>query len=1082
MAMAAQVTDVDESEENRYEQLPAESDSLEDEDINDDLWDDSFLSSSILDKISDEELTRVESETIPSQRNNSPEIIQCDGQANDSDDSSDESSDKILKQDKKVTRQSSRLSKTSEKTQPKGKITSQVTKKTRKSSRLSTAAGPQTSSSAHRLSLAHRRQSRSQEAKSRRNDSSSLPDESSQEAKSKRRGRPVLVQPQHTKQKAKEAPKEKNSVEPNVPLMNSRSLSVEEKPGTSKDAVPVLKKNLQGSSSIVEEKQDSPAENITDVVSPKMLQLNHAKFNPCRVIVKRLNSSASPGSSLPKRDRRKPKRFLEGEDTITPTLPTIINKNNHEAQQVVASTKPDEKIALSTANQSSKSETPPAEKVPVTAAKKRKAERAERTRLLKKNTSTPEITRGNDPMPNPAVKTGPEEQEEVNESQRSLQTQQTLKVPSKRSWTEIKMKKKKKRLGIALGSNTSHQPVKKDAPNFVVQTSFIQNDRECSFAASQSKQQYSHDNISGFPFPEVTSVAQQTEQVQTGISNVQVYPVTASQSSQVSPKMVTIGTQTDRLVSSSESETQTNINHCSSETQTEVVPRLCLCQCACTVKDKTDASVEAQDDLKPATGNKRIQVDNVDMIIKARAARYTTPQSNRIKHATTPFRSPEKHRPSSLESPRRRTPNSATPSRARYLSSLVLKTPTGQHSGRIVHTIQHPRNLSVSTPTEISEGAFSKLTPPSRESKESYLVQSLTFAPSPRKRVSYFKPRNLEGERVLEESKLPEPEVGWEYSADERKSNELTPAATILAESIECELSVNSIYEYDEAPSPKVTTPAGLSSQDLESQPDDSPTSSGAQLSVFQQKRIMSKHRSKTRLEKRKIANQEANRGISDIFEIEYEPLKQPASYKSTMKWLETAKKQGNNSLTPARSRTDDNEEDKLHNLSSDEEEGPPPVKLFGGGNMSDEDDSDAPSSSRKVNNLMQIKPFTPEAIQGGFDFSSQWSARETPKSILRSCGSSARRPNLKVGKRKIRWEDNEPCKRTKFEETIDSQSSVISDRSDNGKEAIAVGGDSLNATADTSELDGPATKNALGLENSMSNLQDAKALHQVHT
>ncbi|CAL8086496.1 unnamed protein product [Orchesella dallaii] len=540
--------------------------------------------------------------------------------------------------------------------------------------------------------------------------------------------------------------------------------------------------------------------------------------------------------------------------------------------------------------------------------------------------------------------------------------------------------------------------------------------------------------------PIMVSKELQTEKSSVDIS-VQASAETADKSSQT-------------VQNTTNTTTQTLTKMISVEIQTDAVPSLCLCQCSCVYKEKADKNLDVQEDLKPVLESKRIQVDNVDIITKARSVWYTTPQ-NKTKN-TTPLRSPDKRR-SVTESPRRR--HVTTPTSSRYLSALLLKTPTSHHK-----SARSYRENS-STPTECN-GDHPNSTPPSRESKEGYLIHSIrSSSSSPRKRILPVRPKSLHVESHRERVDK-SPMENW-FSGTEIPCQISTPAVdSPQTESSDCDLSVNSIYEYEDAPSPSVETDSPAC--DTES----SQTSSlppSASLTWFQRKRILSKHRSKIRLEKRKAANLEANRGIPDIFDVEFEPLKLPASYKSTGKWLEAEKHRVSGTKLL---KSEIPVAPQVAVDDSSDEEAPPAVKLFGGGNLSDddEDDSRVPSSSVFVeNDKNEVHPFTPEFKVSSypelFSQNSSINAGETPRSILRQRGSS-RRQSTAVMKRKIRWEDEEPSKRIKMEIEDDCDMPILSN-------------ETLNKTADTSELDGPTFKNALGLENSMSNLQDAKALHQ---
>ncbi|ODN05814.1 DNA polymerase zeta catalytic subunit [Orchesella cincta] len=509
--------------------------------------------------------------------------------------------------------------------------------------------------------------------------------------------------------------------------------------------------------------------------------------------------------------------------------------------------------------------------------------------------------------------------------------------------------------------------------------------------------------------------------------------------------------------------TQVETKMISVETQTDIIPSLCCCQCSCVYKEKADKSIDVQDDLKPAMESKRIQVDNVDMIAKARSVWYTTPQ-NKTRN-TTPLRSPDKRR-SVVDSPRRR--HVTTPTSSRYLSALLLKTPTSHHK-----STSRSHRESPSTPTEYN-GNLPHTTPPSRESKEGYLIHSIRAASvSPgRKRILPNRPKSLNVDHSHAEIVEKSPVENWIDSHNGFQAEMSSPVVVVVenplpAESSDFDLSVNSIYEYEDAPSPSIDNDSGTTV----SEQDQSPASASslppsASLSWFQRKRILSKHRSKIRLEKRKAATLEANRAIPDIFEVELEPLKQPASYKSTMKWIEAGKHRvsGAKSLKSETAVVPQSVVD-----DSSDEEAPPPVKLFGGGNLSDDDEDDdscLPSSSVSVeNDKNEVQVFTPEFKPLTCpEIYSQGGMNSTPRSILRQSGTS-RRQSAVVMKRKIRWEDEAPSKRIKMEED-DCDMPILTN-------------ETLNKTADTSELDGPTIKNALGLDNSTSNYQDAKALHQ---
>lgn len=585
---------------------------------------------------------------------------------------------------------------------------------------------------------------------------------------------------------------------------------------------------------------------------------------------------------------------------------------------------------------------------------------------------------------------------------------------------------------------------------------------------------------------------------QTNTASIKMWSVAASQTEAVAvakknasisahPVTKETGVQMQTPVSSTV--TQTQIEMVSVETQTDVVVPLCLCQCTCITKDKTDAWTDLQEDLKPIMESKKIQVDNVDMITRARSARFTTPQGNKIVR-TTPLKSPEK-RKSGLESPgsgRRQVNTTPTPSSySRYLSALV-KTPTSHHKYR------NFSRASPSTPKDkdvsCSPQSF-KATPPSRESREGYLINSIRAA-SPRKRIGFIKPRTLDVGANIEvsvgevEVLAIAPTTTTTQTLDQ--SND-TSATDNVVEAMEPEtsgaddLSITSIYEYEES-SPKVESSVADPDQKVHSNDNEPAQTETMSVSSFQRKRIQSKHRSKNRLQKRRAANLDANRCIPDIFEVEYEPLKLPASFKSTRKWLEAEKKRPTHTLPKLVST----EKDVLEE-SSDEETLPPPVKLFGGGNLSDDDDSDSDERpltltlsdiQKERSRSTVLKPFTPPLIKLSAAIipespaTNSEIANETPKSILRQSGSS-RRSNGRLMKRKIRWEDEEPCKRLKTEWGDVSVKVEIEDDSQ-----TLFTNATINKTIDTSELDGPSFKNALGLENSLSNLHDAKALHQV--
>lgn len=246
-------------------------------------------------------------------------------------------------------------------------------------------------------------------------------------------------------------------------------------------------------------------------------------------------------------------------------------------------------------------------------------------------------------------------------------------------------------------------------------------------------------------------------------------------------------------------------------------------------------------------------------------------------------------------------------------------------------------------------------------------------------------------------------------------------------------------------------------------------TSPRGEISCFQIKRSASRSKTrKKRLEARAKKLQANNK--SDLFRNEFDPLKIAPSFKVIFKQNLMRQHKVKKDCSEGKAKCLNKESEASPDGHSSQEGAPQKIirKCNNLDSSSDEDsdysvdtDTSGVICQKSVTSLKQtVTPITVAQIS--------LNSSKTPKSILRTSCKSAREMRVS-GKRQIRWDNNSPSVK-KFIK-LDPVTQINSGSNPPLDE---------KALINNSEIDGPSPKNKFGFELDMSNLQDAKALHQV--